>query len=532
MSINKSRTGDSSKTIIRFTSVLSLGTLASRILGFVRDVLFARILGTGLPAEAFYVSFKIPNLLRSFVGEGAMNAALVPVFSEYHDQTDRKQYDQFVSLVFTAGFFCLMLLTLLGVILAPWLVRLIAPGFIGDAVKLNLASDLTRLMFPYLLFIGLTAYAMGYLYVLRRFLVPALSPCLLNISLILSALSASIFPCPPVYVIACGVLIGGLLQLLWHIYAVKQAGMVYHRPRCYQHSGLTKVGKLLLPRMLGSGVYQLTILIDTLCASLAHIVGYGGIAAVYYANRIILFPMGLFGVSMASAVLPGLSSLAAQNNMAEFKKTIHFSLKTVIWIMGLMTVLLLCLSEPIIRLLFERGAFDRYSTMITSSALFFYAFGLMAYAGIKILVSAFHALQDTKTPVQIAFFCLVLNAILNVVLMFPLKIGGIALASALASFMNFGALFYFLNKKVNGLSQTFKPFFFRVGFIILCTGLGVMRVWEYLSFSSDWLRLMLTGLIGSVVYESLSLMLDIEAARAIVVWIQKQCSGNYTNSIK
>jgi len=284
MSTNKTHDGsiphlqdpDSPQSIIKSTSLLSAGTLSSRLLGFLRDVILAKLLGTGIRADAFFVAFKIPNLFRDLVGEGATNAAVVPVFSEYLLKKEREDFWRFVSVILTLAFIVLSVITILGIICAPVIVRMIAPGFMANPEKLMLAIQLTKMMFPYLIFIGLTAYCMGILFTFRSFLVPAFSPCLLNISIIVSALIASKRMEEPVFGLAVGVLVGGVLQLAVQIKPLLKIGMQFKKPQTLRHPGATKIGKLLIPRMFGSGVYQLTVLIDTFCASLAMIVGQGG----------------------------------------------------------------------------------------------------------------------------------------------------------------------------------------------------------------------------------------------------------------
>jgi len=461
MSTSKSEHPDSHKSIMRSTSILSLGTLTSRIFGFIRDVVLAKLLGTGFKADAFFVALKIPNLFRDLVGEGATNAAVVPVFAEYYELKKKERFWNFVSVIFSLTLIVLSIITILGILLTPVIVRVIAPGFMADPEKLQLTIKLTKLMFPYLVFIGLTAYSMGILYTFRSFLVPAFSPCLFNIAIIISALIASRTMEEPVFGLAIGVLVGGLAQVLVQIKPLIKTGIHFKRPKTLNHPGARKIGKLLIPRMLGTGVYQLTVLIDTFCASLSTIVGAGGISAIYYANRIIQFPMGIFSVALASAVLPSLSGLAKKKDMESIKKMIVFSLENIFFIMCPTTVMLLLLSEPIIQVLFERGEFNQYSTSITSWTLAFYSLGLFSFGGIKILVTAFHALQDTKTPVKVAAVCLVINGTLNMILMFPLKVGGIALASAIAGTIDFLALFLYHREKIGKIkfrtSDLFPP---------------------------------------------------------------------------
>jgi len=267
MSTSKYSHPDSHKSIIKSTSILSVGTLSSRILGFIRDIILARLLGTGIQAEAFFAALKIPNLFRDLVGEGATNAAVVPMFAEYKEKKEKEEFWNFVSVVLCLAFIILSAITIIGILAAPVIVRGIAWGFIGDAQKLNLAIHLTRVMFPYLIFIGLTAYCTGILFTFRSFAVPAFSPCLLNISIITSALIAARRMEDPVYGLAIGVLVGGVLQLVVQIKPLLKTGIRFKFPKTLNHDGAKRVGKLLVPRMIGSSVYQLTVLIDTICAS-------------------------------------------------------------------------------------------------------------------------------------------------------------------------------------------------------------------------------------------------------------------------
>ncbi|PIW64834.1 MAG: murein biosynthesis integral membrane protein MurJ, partial [Candidatus Omnitrophica bacterium CG12_big_fil_rev_8_21_14_0_65_50_5] len=424
---------DSRRHLIKSTSVLSLGTLTSRVLGFVRDLVLAQVLGTGVRADAFFVAFKIPNMFRELVAEGATNAAVVPVLSEVKAKKTTAEFWSCVNVLFFWGIVILSGVTLAGVVLSPGIVRLMAPGFLDDADKLDLTIRLTRMMFPYLLLIGLAAYGMGVLYTLRAFTLPAFSSALANAVLILCALWAWKQSTSTVFILALGVLAGGLAQVSLQFYALRKQGFRWEKPRNIFQPEAVRIKQLMIPRMFGSGVYQMSVLIDTFCASLAGIVGAGGIPAIYYAGRLVQLPMGLFGVSMASTALPALSSQAGRADMPAFKKTLVFFLENIFFIMIPTTVIFLLTAQPVIRSLFERGAFDAYSTTITSSALMFYALGLTSFAATKMLVTAFYALQDTKTPVKVATLCLILTVILNFALMFPLKIGGIALANSIVS---------------------------------------------------------------------------------------------------
>ena len=515
------RASDSPRSILKSTSILSLGTLTSRILGFIRDVILAKIFGTTESADSFFVAFRLSNLWRDLLGEGATNAAVVPVLSEYagKDPKDNSTLWRLVSIVFVFFAVILSLITLLGIIAAPAIVRLMAPGFTADQDKLMLTVRLTRLLFPYLILIGLTAYSMGILYTLRSFWWPAFSPCLLNGAMIISALLASRTMKEPIVGLAAGVLAGGVLQFAAQITALKKLGMRWVRPERMIHPGCKKIGKLLLPRLLGSGVYQLNIFVDTLCASLATVVGAGGVSAIYYANRIIQFPQGIFGVALASVLLPSLSGFALKGDREALKKTLVFSLKNIFLVMFPVSSICLVLSFPIIRILFERGEFNPYSTGITANALLFYAFGLGGYGGVKIMTTAFYAMQDTLTPVKVGAFCFLINAALNFLLMGPLKVGGIALASSIAVSVNFLILFFLMDRKLAGLREGMLHYVLRLGLASLGMGVVVLWSWTHIGIGNEFFRLLLAGSLGGGTFMGLSFILGIEGVVRITRWV-------------
>lgn len=513
---------DSRHGIIKSTTIISSGTLSSRILGFIRDIVIAKLLGTASAADSFFVAFRIPNLFRDLVGEGATNSALVPVFSEYEAKQDKKELWQFISVFLVLSMVVLSAITLLGIVFAPVIVRLIAPGFIIEPEKLENTIWLTRLMFPYLIFIGLTAYSMGILYTFRSFVSPAFSPCLLNLSMIIAALIAVKFHVDPILCLAVSVLIGGVAQLAVQIPPLFRNGMKLQRPKNLSHPGVRQVGRLLVPRIFGSAVYQMNVFVDTFCASLSVIVGAGGIAAIYYANRIIQFPMGLFSVSLASAILPSMSGFAVRRDFDELKKTLAFSLENTFLIMLPTMVFIMILSVPIIRIFFERGVFDAYSTQVTSLALFFYTLGLVGFGGAKIMVTTFHSLQDTRTPAVIGFVCLLINAVLNFVLMFPLKIGGIALASSVSSTVNFLILFSIMNKRLGGIDAGLMHYFLRICLATAVMSVAVFGVWELLTVCPEMPRLLCAIAAGFFVFGFACLFLKIRQVEKSVQWILKK----------
>jgi putative peptidoglycan lipid II flippase len=516
MSNNNSERPDSHKTLFRSTSILAAGTLTSRILGFLRNIVLAKLFGTGVSADVFFLALRIPNLFRDLVGEGAANSAVVPVLSEYQVKNDRTDFWRLVSVISLWAMMILSAITVLGIIFAPAIVRVMAPGFAADHSKVKLAVDLTRIMFPYLILIGLTAHSMAVLSTFRSFTSAAFSPCLFNIAVIASTFFTKYFAEPTV-AIAYGVLAGGALQLAAQIPSMLRHGMRLEMTSL-SHPGAKQCGQLLLPRLFGSGVYQLNLVIDTICASLANIVGPGGISAIFYSNQLIQLPLGVFGFAMATAALPTLSTMAAQNDMEKFKKTVTFSLENIFFIMFPTTVVLMLLSESIVRVLFQRGAFNASSTAVTSLALTFFSLALFSFGGTKILTTSFYALKDTKTPVKIAVISLVLNAVLNVVLMRPMKIGGIALASSIASVVGFFILFYLLEKRVGVLSAELLNFVTKI--ILASSGAAaVILVLQRMSLGwnlPELVTMSITGCAAYLIYGALCVLLKVSQAQRIM----------------
>ena len=440
---------DANKKLIKSTGIIGSAITTSRILGFVRDIIFARWFGTNIFAQAFVVAYRIPNMLRDMVGEGATDAAIVPVLTEYRHTRPEEEYWAAARVILNLMLMVLVILSVMGVIFAPVIVRVIAPGFLRDPQKFQTAVTLTRWVFPYIFFLGLIAFSKGVLNSLHYFTTPAFAPVVLNATIILSL----IFLAPIIGIkgVVVGVLVGGLFQVLMQVPPLYRMGFRLDRTFRLAHPVAKRIGTLLMPRMLGTTVYQLSVLIDTVLASLAWIVGRGGVAALYYSNRLVQLPLAVFGISLATAALPRMSKKVAQNDIGKLKSTVLFSLKTVFTIMVPATIGLMVLAGPIVRILFQRGEFTAYSTAITSSALFFYAFGLFAYAGIKILVSTYYSMGDTRTPVRTATISLFVNIVFNLILMWPLKVGGLALATSIAATCNFVILYTILIRRIGDI---------------------------------------------------------------------------------
>jgi len=461
MSINKS--------IAKSAGVIGIATLCSRILGFIRDVVIARLFGVYVYAQAFIIAFRIPNLFRDLVGEGASNAALVPVFSEYSAKRSKEEFWELANVVLNLLLVVLMAITLLGVIFSPQIVHLIAPGFAADPYKLATTVKLNRLIFPYILLISLSAYSTGILNSLKHFAWPAFAPCLLNISIILCAM----FFGEGTRGLAAGVLLGGVLQLLVQLPVLYKKGFRLKLFQRFRHPAAKTIGLLMLPRLLSSSIYQLNNFVDSIFGSLAMIVGEGGVAILYFSYRLIQFPLGIFSTALSQAILPTMSIQALEDGQVKLKHTLIFGLRATFFVMLPATVGFMVLSRPIIEGLFGGGRFDAYSARQTADALLFYSLGLFAYGGTRILQQCFFALKDTVSPTKNSVWALGLNILFNALLMFPMKIAGLALATSLSGIICFFMLFARLQKKLGVLEL--KPLLISFLKILLASlGMGLV----------------------------------------------------------
>jgi putative peptidoglycan lipid II flippase len=420
------------RKVTRAAGVIGLATLASRIAGFVRDMVIAWLFGAGLLTDAFFVAFRIPNLLRRLFAEGSLSIAFVPVFTEYLSREGRQEAFRMarstlrIVSLFIAG------LSVAGVLAAPFIVKVVAPGFAGEQFTLTVL--LTRIMFPYIFFICLVALSMGILNALGHFAAPALAPVFLNLAIIGSALFLAPNMETPVAGLAIGVLVGGLLQLLLQVPPLLKNDFRFWRRAPLLHEGVIRIARLMGPAVFGAAVYQINILVGTLLASL---LPEGSVSYLYYADRLVQFPLGIFAISMSVAVLPSLSRQAAAKNFDDLADTFSYAIRLIFFITVPALTGLIVLREPIVALLFQRGAFDMESTRQTAYALVFYSAGLWAFAAVRILVATFYSLQDTITPVIMALFSITANIVLGILLMGPLGHGGLALATSVASMLNF-----------------------------------------------------------------------------------------------
>lgn len=419
--------------ITKAASVIGAGTLISRILGFLRDMVIAHFFGAGLAADAFFVAFRIPNLWRRLVGEGSLTISFIPVYTEYLTRHSEKESREVIDIAFTVAGMVLFILTTLGILFSPILIQIIAPGFSRIPEKFHLTVTLNRIIFPYLFFMGLFALCMGILNSLRHFFAPAIAPIFLNISIIVSVLLFYHTFEVPVMTLALGVLAGGVIQFLFQLPFLWRKGIRFHFNLNFRHPAIKRIGSLMVPGLIGTAVYQINVFVDTIFASF---LPSGSISYLFFADRLMEFPLGIFAIAIGMASLPSLSGLASQGKMEELKETLSFSLRLVSFISIPAMVGLIALKTPIINLLFQRGKFDYNATLMTAKALFFYSVGLWAIAGSRTIVPAFYSLQDTWTPLKIALICLGANVIFNSIFIIPLKHAGLALATSLSSILN------------------------------------------------------------------------------------------------
>jgi putative peptidoglycan lipid II flippase len=427
-----------SSRLLKSTASVGGYTLVSRVLGFVRDVVIARMFGAGMGTDAFFVAFKIPNFLRRLFAEGAFSQAFVPVLSEYKTQRDHAELRALADHVAGTLGAILFVVTLTGVVAAPLLVMVFAPGFLADPGKYGLTVDMLRVTFPYLLFVSLTAFAGGILNTYGRFGVPAFTPVFLNLALIGAALWLAPRMAEPITALAWGVFIAGAVQLAFQVPFLAKLRLL-PRPRWgWRHEGVRRVLRLMLPAIFGSSVAQINLLIDTLIASF---LVTGSVSWLYYSDRLVEFPLGVFGIALATVLLPSLSKQHAQASPEGFRRTMDWGLRWVLVIGLPATVGLMLLAAPTLTTLFQYGSFTPHDVEMASRSLMAYSVGLTGFILVKVLAPGFYARQDTRTPVRIGVIAMVVNMVLNVALVFPLAHAGLALATSLAAFVNAGLLY-------------------------------------------------------------------------------------------
>ncbi len=425
--------------LLRSAGSMAVMTVLSRITGYLRDGVQAVILGAADSSDAFIVAYRIPNLFRRLVGEGAMTAAFVPVFTDLEARRSHDEIWRFAALFFTTLAVALAVLSALGVLFAPALVRLLAWGFTDIGGKEDLAVHLTRVMFPYLFFIGLSALQMAILNARGYFALPAATPILLNLTIIAAALTLGRRLAEPADAFAWGVLLGGLLQMAIQVPALRREGMRLRLETGFRDPGIRRVLALMAPGVFSAGIYQINLVVDSQFASF---LPSGSVSYLYYANRVTELVLGVFVISLSTALLPSLSRDVQRQSAETARDTLDFGLRQTLLITLPACAGLVALAQPIVEVLFERGRFAPEATRFTAEALVYYSLGLVPVAALRLLTPAFYARQDTRTPAWVAGWTLALHVGLNFlfITLIPMQHRGLALSTSLSALFNVGAL--------------------------------------------------------------------------------------------
>ncbi len=422
-----------SRQLFKSTAIVSSMTLVSRILGFIRDMLFARIFGVDSGTDAFFVAFKIPNFLRRLFAEGAFAQAFVPVLSDYKEQDNKETLKLFVDRTAGTLALVLMLVTIVGVVGAPVLITIFAPGFLWEGGQYDLAVQMLKITFPYLFFISSVAFAGGILNSHGRFAIPAFTPVFLNLCMIAAAIWLSPLMPDPVVALAWGVFAAGVVQLLFQFPSLMKLGLLPRLRFGFYDAGVRRIMKLMLPAIFGVSVTQINLLLDTLIASF---LTAGSVSWLYYSDRLVEFPLGIFGIALATVILPSLSKNHAADETELFSKSLDWGLRLVLLIGVPSTLGLFLLAEPMLSTLFQYNEFGSDDVLQAGKSLKAYAVGLLGFILVKVLVPGFTSRKDTKTPVKFGIYAMLANMSMNIVLVFPLAHAGLALATSLGAFFN------------------------------------------------------------------------------------------------
>lgn len=432
------------KNLLKSTFSVSLMTIISRITGYLREFAFAYAFGATAGLDAFLVAFKIPNFLRRLFAEGAFSQAFIPVLSEYKQQRSHEETQIFINRMAGAITTALFIVTVIAVLITPWIVWLFAPGFVNDPSRYSLATAMLRITFPYLFFISLTAFVSGILNSYGKFCIPAFTPNLLNFALIGAAIFVAPYFAQPVKALAWGVFIGGVVQLLFQLPFLYKLNLMPKPQILWRDEGVKRVLKLMLPAIFGVSVAQISLFIDTMFASFLH---QGSLSWLYYSERLTSFPLGVFGVAIATVILPYLSQKYTAKSTAEFSATLDWALRFVLIIALPATIGMAILAGPILTTLLEHGKFTAFDVLMVRRSLLAFTLGIPAFMLVKVLASGFYSQQNIKTPVRIAVIAMLSNIVLAALLIFPLKHAGLALATSLTSSLNAGLLLWTLVQK-------------------------------------------------------------------------------------
>lgn len=490
--------------LLKALATISSLTLVSRILAFIRDVLIARIFGAGAATDAFFVAFKLPNLLRRLFAEGAFSQAFVPIFGEYKNRRGHDETKLLVDHVTTLLALILFVVTLIGIIAAPVLVFISAPGFVKDAEKFDLTVRLLRITSPYIFFISLVAVAAAILNTYNKYWVPAFAPILLNLCFISGALWFAPYFDPPVLVLAWAVFVAGIVQLLFQLPFLKKIGMLPRFRFNLKDEGMWRVVRQMGPAVFGVSIAQISLILNTIFASF---LVAGSVSWLYYADRLMEFPTGILGVALGTILLPSLSKLHANNNTAEYSKLLDWGLRLT-FLLALPAALALgMIAVPLLATFFQHGQFTVHDVLMSRNALVGYSVGLIGLILVKILAPGFYAKQDIRTPVKIGIATLLATQLMNLAFIGWIQHAGLALSIGLGACFNSAILFYFLRKR--GIYQPepgWARFFSKLLLALLALaltlwfGMGAEQHWLN---THGWARIAhLTGLVagGAVAY--------------------------------
>lgn len=471
--------------LLKSLATISGLTLVSRILAFARDVLIARVFGAGMATDAFFVAFKLPNLLRRMFAEGAFSQAFVPIFGEYKHRRGHEETKLLVDHVTTMLALILFVVTLIGIIAAPILVYISAPGFVQDAEKFELTVQLLRYTSPYIFFISLVAVAAAILNTYNKFWVPAFAPILLNICFIGGALWLAPYCNPPIMALAWAVLVAGFVQLAFQIPFLKRIGMMPTLRLNFKDPGMWRVIKQMGPALFGVSISQISLIINTIFASF---LVAGSVSWLYYADRLMEFPSGVLGAALGTILLPSLSKCYASNNTVEYSKLLDWGLRLTLMLALPAALALGMIAVPLLATFFQRGAFTAHDVVMTSQALIGYSVGLIGMILVKILAPGFYARQDIKTPVKIGIVTLIATQAMNALFAYGMQLhhAGLALSIGLGACLNSAILFHYLRK--HGIYQPepgWAKFFLKIGIAVCALGLAL---WFGMGTTDSWLN--------------------------------------------
>ncbi len=476
--------------LLKALATISSLTLVSRILAFIRDVLIARIFGAGAATDAFFVAFRLPNLLRRLFAEGAFSQAFVPIFGEYKNRRGHDETKLLVDHVVSLLAIILFVVTLIGIVAAPLLVYLTAPGFVQDSDKFNLTVTLLRITSPYIFFISLVAVAAGILNTYNKFWVPAFAPILLNLCFIGGALWLAPYCNPPILALAWAVFVAGFVQLAFQVPFLKRIGMLPTFRLSLKDAGVWRVIRQMGPAVFGVSISQISLIINTIIATL---LVSGSVSWLYYADRLMEFPSGLLGAALGTILLPSLSKLHADSNPAEYSRLLDWGLRLTFMLTLPAALALGMIAVPLLATFFQHGAFSAHDVLMTRNALVGYSVGLIGMLAVKVLAPAFYARQDIRTPVKIGIITLLATQVMNLLFVFWLQHAGLALAIGLGSCLNSAILFYLLRKRsIYQPEPGWGKFLAKIGVALLALGLVLwfgMGSEQYWLTTEGWARI-------------------------------------------